>query len=554
MPLTVQDIFELQMALATAAAKLSDPGEKAELQSQIEFYQLEKARLTLLNAADRVALLAARIARVEEIIGKLADGASLLIPVAVFREKAQVPRQTQPASPGTPIQPDSGSSTSPSQPAHPTQPVSPGTADPAPQPSPSGSPVNPEKRDTDLAHLHPLVRAKVEKVQKELDKANIPMRVFEAFRSPERQAYLYAKGRTAPGSRVTNAGPWQSYHQYGMAADFVRFENGKWNWNDSTPQQNKEWDQFHDIARAAGLEPLSWERPHVQLIGTSFAELLNGDYPDGGDESWASNLSDAILRWPGTKKPPLPETAPRPPMPELSLPAAPVVSTSDWVSRFGGDAWCYDASGVYTMEPDGTRKLWRTAGAPTTVQEILSLYAGPVMAAAQRHEVPPALILMTIATETAAYRLQKFTGPDTFRWEAHYQVNATGDPAIDGKEKGDYSAGPMQVLSDTARWMNTVRNLGHDAATAFKFYKNKPSKAPATLGLYDPVVCIDVGTAYIRHNMAATGDNPLLVAAAYNAGSLKPSAANHWRIHSHGNHIDRAAEWYGDACAVLNGV
>ncbi|WP_417671975.1 D-alanyl-D-alanine carboxypeptidase family protein [Roseibium sp.] len=560
MPLTVQDIFELQMALATAAAKLTNPAEKAELQAQIEFYQLEKARLTLLNAEERIALLAARISRVEEIIGELADGASLLIPVAEFREKAGVPRQTfpaAPASPAAPVSPVQPTPPAPSVQPSPGSPPTPGQPAPPATPSPpvaAAPPVNPEKRDTDLAHLHPLVRQKVEKIQKELDKANIPMRVFEAYRSPERQAFLYAKGRTSSGPKVTNAGPWQSYHQYGMAADFVRFENGRWNWNDSTPQQQKEWDRFHDIARAAGLEPLTWERPHVQLIGTSFANLLNGDFPEEGDDSWASNLSDAILRWPGSKKPPLPQAAPRPPMPAIPASTSHKVSAGDWGTPFDGDAWRYDASGVYTMEPNGTQKLWRTAGAPTTIQEILSHYAGPAMAASERHEVPPALILMTIATETAAFRLQKFTGPKTFRWEAHCKVNATGDPAIDGKEKGDYSAGPMQVLADTARWINTVRDLGHDTATAFKFFKNKPAKAPASLGLYDPVVCIDVGTAYIRHNMGVTGDNPLLVAAVYNAGSLRPSAANRWRIHCHGNHIDRAAEWYGDACAVLNGV
>lgn len=228
------------------------------------------------------------------------------------------------------------------------------------------------------------------------------------------------------------------------------------------------------------------------------------------------------------------------------------VESSDWVSMFGGDAWRYDRSGVYTMGPNGKPKLWRTSGSPLTVSEIVSRFGAEIANASNKHQVPPSLIVMTIATEAAAYRIDGFSGPKTFRWEQGYTLNATGDPAIDGKEKGDYSAGPMQVLSDTARWMNDIRSLGYDAKTVFNFYKNKPAKAPESLGLYDPAICIDVGTAYIRHNMTITGDNPLLVAAAYNAGSLRPSSENHWRIHSHGNHIDRAAEWYGDACAVLS--
>ncbi|MDP9763837.1 phage tail tape measure protein [Deinococcus enclensis] len=43
--------------------------------------------------------------------------------------------------------------------------------------------------------------------------------IHEGYRSQERQAQLYAQGRTAPGPVVTNAKPGQSIHNYGMAAD-----------------------------------------------------------------------------------------------------------------------------------------------------------------------------------------------------------------------------------------------------------------------------------------------------------------------------------------------
>ena len=78
-----------------------------------------------------------------------------------------------------------------------------------------------------------------------------------------------------------------------------------------------------------------------------------------------------------------------------------------------------------------------------------------------------------------------------------------------------------------------------------------PRPAPDKLGLYDAETSIRCGAAYIAHQSRETGGNPMLVAAAYNAGSLKPSSENHWRIHTYGNHIDRAAEWYGDAAFVL---
>lgn len=414
---------------------------------------------------------------------------------------------------------------------------------------------SPTKHNADLDLLHPVVRRKVQAVQKALDDEGIPMRLFEGFRTPQRQKYLYDQGRTTPGNKVTNAEPWESYHQYGLAADFVRFENGNWNWNTNTSQERAEWDRYHEIARDAGLEPLSWEKPHVQLTGWTLAQLMNGDYPDDGDTTWTENLAEAIAGWTGAGAPPPPKSSDKPAMPApLAAVAAPSGSgTLDWHNMFDGDEWAYDKRGVHKRLSDGSTRIWRSAGAPITVQEVMSQLEPEIAAASAKYNVAPELIVMTIATEAGIYRNVGFTGPKTFRWEQGYTVGATGDPALDGKEKGDYSAGPMQVLSDTARWMNNQYGMGYNNDTDFTFFKNKPDPKTAHIGLYDVGTCIDVGTRYIRHNMSRTGDDPILVAAAFNAGGLYPSTSNHWRIRSHGNHLDRAAEWYGDACAVLYG-
>lgn len=411
------------------------------------------------------------------------------------------------------------------------------------------------KANRDLSLLHPLVRKKVNAIQKALDGEAIPMRVFEAYRYPQRQRYLYNKGRTGSGSKVTNADAWQSYHQYGLAADFVRYEDGGWNWDTDTAQKRRDWDRFHDIARSEGLEPLSWEKPHVQIVGITLSELMNGQYPNGGDESWSENLANAIAGWPESGAPPPPAAVDKPAMPAVLAGAAAAApsGTLNWHAMFGGDAWAYDKHGVYTSRPDGTLKTWRSAGAPITVQEVIAQLEPQIAAASGKYGIAPELIVMTVATETGIYRKSGFTGPETFRWEAGYKVNATGNPAYDGKERGDYSAGPMQVLSDTARWMNDRYKLGYANDTDFTFFKNKPNPKTAKIGLYDPAICVDAGAAYLRHNMSKTGDDPLLVAAAYNAGGLYPDTTNHWRIRSHGNHLDRAAEWYGDACSVLYG-
>jgi peptidoglycan LD-endopeptidase CwlK len=233
--------------------------------------------------------------------------------------------------------------------------------------------------------------------------------------------------------------------------------------------------------------------------------------------------------------------------PCTSLPS----SQGQWRSMFGGEPWRFDALGVYTKGPRGGAQPWRTAGPPVTARSILACHGAEIRAAACRHGVAEALILMVIATETGAFGKYGFTGPRTFRWEKHFRVNFTGDPAHDGVRRGDYSAGPMQVMSDTARWINAVSQLDYDGAQLFPVFSVRPSFPPRELGLYDPATNIDVGTAYIAYHRQLTGDDPLLVAAVYNAGALRPGKTSRWRLRSHGDHLDRAARWYGDACAVL---
>ncbi|MFX7961258.1 M15 family metallopeptidase, partial [Acinetobacter baumannii] len=50
------------------------------------------------------------------------------------------------------------------------------------------------------------------------DEHGYEMALLEGFRSPDRQAKL-----AAMGSNVTQAGAYQSYHQYGLAADSAFF-------------------------------------------------------------------------------------------------------------------------------------------------------------------------------------------------------------------------------------------------------------------------------------------------------------------------------------------
>lgn len=175
--------------------------------------------------------------------------------------------------------------------------------------------------DNDLEHLHPVFREKVKALFQKLAAENLPFRLFEGFRTPQRQRQLYAQGRTAPPwSIVTKARPWQSNHQYGLAADFVLFENNKWSWDDSGPK-GKWWSRLHELAREVGLKPLSWEQPHLELVDLVTSDLHAGQYPPGGDETWAENLEAAIYSWSGdSEAPPLPRELPdRPGLDDLEV-------------------------------------------------------------------------------------------------------------------------------------------------------------------------------------------------------------------------------------------
>ena len=171
-----------------------------------------------------------------------------------------------------------------------------------------------DRRSVDLAFLHPAIRQSVQTIQRQLHSEGHPFEIFEAFRSPHRQAYLYAQGRTRPGNIVTKAQPWMSYHQYGLAVDFVVKINGQWDWSDSGPSAAA-WKRLHEVGRAQNMEPLSWETPHLQMAGLRIGDLHAGHFPPGGDASWAENLESAIAGWSGSPvPPPAPPSVSRPPL------------------------------------------------------------------------------------------------------------------------------------------------------------------------------------------------------------------------------------------------
>lgn len=119
----------------------------------------------------------------------------------------------------------------------------------------------------DPLELLPHVADKLHKFVDACEEQGIDVLITSTYRDDESQAEIFARGRTAPGPRVTNAAPGRSMHNHRVAFDFVPIVNGKCVWND-----DHLWAQCGMIGEKLGLEwGGSWQsfpdKPHMQDTG-----------------------------------------------------------------------------------------------------------------------------------------------------------------------------------------------------------------------------------------------------------------------------------------------
>lgn len=163
---------------------------------------------------------------------------------------------------------------------------------------PSGSTVAVDvtRKERDLAQLHPEMRERVQQLLHQTEAAGLTFRIYEAFRTPERQQWLFAQGRTRmDGGIVTNARAWESFHQFGLGIDLVLFGPGGWSW-DASGVRAADWKRMRELAVQAGLRTLKWELPHAELP-VSLADWSDGSLLASGDASWRDSLAVAAERW-----------------------------------------------------------------------------------------------------------------------------------------------------------------------------------------------------------------------------------------------------------------
>lgn len=117
--------------------------------------------------------------------------------------------------------------------------------------------------------LYPDFAVRVIRTMNDIDRTfHLQMKCTEGLRTFERQAALYAQGRTTPGKKVTGAQAGQTWHNYGLAADLC--------FQGDDPYLNKHKDRDHiweAFGRSGESHGLVWggrwkvlvDKPHLEL-------------------------------------------------------------------------------------------------------------------------------------------------------------------------------------------------------------------------------------------------------------------------------------------------
>jgi peptidoglycan LD-endopeptidase CwlK len=156
-----------------------------------------------------------------------------------------------------------------------------------------------------LNGLNPYVKEKAEELLNNANARlkNYKMGITEGYRSKEEQDALYAKGRTAAGSIVTNAKGGQSMHNYGLAIDFALFtaDGKKAFWDikvDSDKDGKADWMEVVEEGKKLGFEwGGDWKTfkdyPHFQMLGgLTEAQVRAGKVPNFKSTSTTTPITE----------------------------------------------------------------------------------------------------------------------------------------------------------------------------------------------------------------------------------------------------------------------
>lgn len=132
-----------------------------------------------------------------------------------------------------------------------------------------------KKQSVRLSHVDGPMYYLAQQIVKRMGKAGYPSKIYEHFRTPERQWELFNKGRS-------KAGPWQSPHQFGEACD-IAHKSLAWN---APPEY---WETLAKVVRVVASEynvnlvhGHHWkfvDSAHVELADWRLVRAAQGDEP-----------------------------------------------------------------------------------------------------------------------------------------------------------------------------------------------------------------------------------------------------------------------------------
>lgn len=120
----------------------------------------------------------------------------------------------------------------------------------------------------DIRLVHPAARQAFSELANYLSTAKAKgdtfteFRVFETYRSPVRQQYLFDDA-----SGATKAQAWESAHNFGLAVDFVPYvfqdASYRWSWEDEHDWSFLKWASSKFGCGCLSV-PIKWDRGHVE--------------------------------------------------------------------------------------------------------------------------------------------------------------------------------------------------------------------------------------------------------------------------------------------------
>jgi len=151
--------------------------------------------------------------------------------------------------------------------------------------------------------LAPAFQKRVRSWCMEMVNSKIPPLIYCGRRTMEEQTALYSLGRSAPGRIITKARAGESYHNYGLAFDWVPLKI----WTKNPDLYVADWDDEtafrlgEHVGLSFELASISWEKGHLQASEyASWRDILRKDVEQPTAKSLAKTVTTRRVK---TRKP-----------------------------------------------------------------------------------------------------------------------------------------------------------------------------------------------------------------------------------------------------------